>query len=139
LRDDIIREGPAERHQRRLREQRLQKIAIDAIGRRSTAETYQSRDVKLLDNTGGPDWLPLAHHCHANVKTWVHYSPNHKRVRGFVLFGPMFDVWRVMAHSLVEFDDGTLIDITPHGASQAYPFVRHLGSDEEFEEFAKSR
>jgi hypothetical protein len=29
-----------------------------------------------------------------------------------------------------------LVDITPPGASQAYPFVRHLGTDEEFEEFA---
>jgi hypothetical protein len=29
-----------------------------------------------------------------------------------------------------------LVDITPQGANQAYPFVRHLGADEEFEEFA---
>ena len=40
-----------------------------------------------------------------------------------------------MAHSLLGVADGSLIDITPHGDSQLYPFVRHLGTDEEFEEF----
>jgi hypothetical protein len=136
LSEDAIREGPAERHQRRLLEERVRKIAIDAINRRSSAETYQSRDVRLIDNAGGADWVPEAHHCHANVKLWVHHSPSHKRIRGFVLFGPMLGVWRVMAHSLVELEDGTLVDITPHGASQPYPFVRHIGTDDEFEEFA---
>jgi hypothetical protein len=129
-------EGPAERHQRRLREQRLRVMAADAIDRRSTAEAYRRRSVRLLDTAGGPDWLPAAHHCHANVDRWVRYSPAHKRVRGFVLFGPQFGVWRVTAHSLVELADGTLVDITPHGASQLYPFVRHIGTNEQFEEFA---
>jgi len=136
LGNDVVREGPAERHQRRLRERHLQIIALDAVARISTAEAYQSRSVRLIDNEGGPDWLPLAHHCHANVKIWVKHSPAHKRVKGFVIFGPIAGVCRVMAHSLVEIDDGTLVDITPHGASQPYPFVRHNGSDEEFEEFA---
>jgi hypothetical protein len=48
----------------------------------------------------------------------------------------VFGVWKVMAHSLVEIEDGSLIDIPPHGASRPYPFVRHIGTDDEFEEFA---
>jgi hypothetical protein len=129
-------EDPAERHQRRLRVQRMQNLALAVLDRRSNAEAYECREVRLIDNEGGPDWLPLAHHCHANVQMWVHHSPAHKRVKGFVLFGPEFGVWKVLAHSLVELEDGRLVDITPHGASQQYPFVRHIGTDEEFEEFA---
>jgi hypothetical protein len=44
---------------------------------------------------------------------------------------------RLMAHSAVETEDGTLCDITPHEASTDYPFIRHLGTDEEFELFGR--
>src|SRR4051794_20395624 len=105
----MVREGPAERHQRRLREQRLQNMALEAIARISNAEPYQSRTVRLIDKAGGPDWHPVAHYCHANVKIWVRHSPAHKRVKGFVVFGPILGVWNVMAHSLVEIEGGTLV------------------------------
>ena len=42
-----------------------------------------------------------------------------------------------MAHSAVETEDGTLCDITPQEASTDYPFIRHLGTDEEFELFGR--
>lgn len=38
----------------------------------------------------------------------------------------------MQAHSVVELEDETLIDITPSGVSQQPPFVRHTGTDEEF-------
>ena len=41
-------------------------------------------------------------------------------------------------HSLVELEDGTLVDITPHGASQQHPFVRHIGTEEELAGMAVS-
>jgi hypothetical protein len=136
MKSNKIREGPAERHQRREREQRMRALATAAVERRATAESYERRPVRLIDKNGGPDWQPDPHQCHANVMIWVRHSPAHKRVKGFVLFGPSFQVWRVLAHSLVEMEDGTLVDITPHGVSQPYPFVRHIGSDDAFEEFA---
>jgi len=39
---------------------------------------------------------------------------------------------RFTPHALVEVEDGTLVDITPHGATQDYPFLRHIGTYEEF-------
>jgi hypothetical protein len=39
---------------------------------------------------------------------------------------------QIAAHSLVELEDGTLADITPHGAEGVYPFIRHTGTFEEF-------
>jgi hypothetical protein len=138
--DTVIKESPAERHKRRLREERLQKMVLSAVARTSTAEDYSFRSVRLPDNAGGPDWLPVAQHCHANVDIWVHRSPAHKRAKGFVLIGPEFGVWRVLAHSLVELEDGTLIDITPQSVSEyRFPFVRHIGTDKEFEEFENQR
>ena len=42
---------------------------------------------------------------------------------GFVRFVP---------HCVIEVEDGTLADITPHEASGDYPFIRHIGTREEF-------
>jgi hypothetical protein len=45
---------------------------------------------------------------------------------------------KFVAHSVLELDDGSLIDITPSAASQRYPFLRHHGSDEEFEDWVQT-
>jgi hypothetical protein len=50
LSDNVFKEVPAERHQRRLREERLQKIALDAVARLSTAEKYQAHSVRVPDS-----------------------------------------------------------------------------------------
>lgn len=83
---------------------------------------------------GEKDWLPKPKYCHDNVAAWVSRSLQHKHVRGYVIFDlrAVLGVWQVQAHAVVELEDGTLIDITPSGVSQLYPFVRHLGTDEEF-------
>jgi hypothetical protein len=114
----------------------LQSRAIDIIGRRSEAETFVFRTVGMKSMDDSPDWHPLPHHCHDNVRAWVSRSPQHKHVFGYLLFGPLLGVWIVQAHSLVQFEDGSLNDITPSGASQTYPFVRHVGTEEEFADFA---
>jgi hypothetical protein len=41
---------------------------------------------------------------------------------------------RFAAHCVVETEDGKLIEITPHGASRDYPFIRHIGTDQEFQQ-----
>lgn len=83
------------------------------------------------------DWSPKLHCCHDNVRDWVARNPGHKHVTGYLIFDlRIIGCWLVQPHSLVEFEDGILVDITPHGASQQYPFVRHVGSDEEFAEMA---
>jgi hypothetical protein len=50
----------------------------------------------------------------------------------------IFGVWQVQAHSVVELEDGRLIDITPSGVSRPYPFLRHIGTDEEFAEMVRA-
>jgi hypothetical protein len=62
------------------------------------------------------------------------------QVRGYVIFDLRFvlGVWQVQAHSVVELEDGTLIDITPSGVSRPYPFVRHTGTEEEFAEMVRA-
>ncbi len=91
-----------------------------------------------LRRVGIGDWSPKLNFCHANVLAWVSRSPQHKHVRGFVVFDlrPLVGHWRVCAHSVVELEDGSLIDITPSAVSQLYPFIRHTGTEEEFAEFA---
>lgn len=79
-------------------------------------------------------WEPKPHDCHDNVSYWVSRNPRHKQVFGVVLFDlrELMGCIRMTAHSAVEDENGVLYDITPHGASQDYPFVRHVGTVEDF-------
>jgi len=88
-------------------------------------------------NIGG--WTPTINRCHDNVAIWVAKNPQHKHVHGFIYMDlrPNANCIRLMAHSAVETEDGALCDITPHEASTDYPFIRHLGTDEEFELFGR--
>jgi hypothetical protein len=85
------------------------------------------------------EWTPTVNRCHDNVAVWVAKKQRHKHVRGFIYMDlrPMAQRARLLAHSAVETEDGTLCDITPHEASIDYPFIRHLGTDEEFELFGR--
>jgi hypothetical protein len=77
---------------------------------------------------------------HRNVDWWVHNPTNSRAVRGWVFFDLIQASFffgrrpfvRFTAHSVVEDADGTLYDITPSRASRRYPFIRHEGSEEEF-------
>lgn len=93
----------------------------------------------MRGSDGDADWEPLPHRCHDNVAAWVSRSPQHKAVRGYILFppNPLYGGVLVQAHTVVDMEEGTF-DITPSGASQPYPFVRHTGTDEEFEQMARA-
>lgn len=96
------------------------------------------RQVGMKGAGGEPDWSPVPKFCHDNVAIWVDRTPQHKHVFGYVIFDlrPVTGNWQVHAHSVVELEDGTLIDITPSGVSQQYPFIRHIGTWDEFAEMA---
>jgi hypothetical protein len=97
------------------------------------------REVGMQGLAGESDWLPLPHRCHDNVAAWVSRSPQHSAARGDVIFppNPLYGGVIVQAHTIVKMEEG-LFDITPSGASQPYPFVRHAGTDEEFEAMARA-
>ena len=111
----------------------ISRLAISAVKRLHQSVTLCRRVVHI------GEWTPSVNRCHDNVAIWVAKRPQHKHVRGFVYMDlrPGAPCIRLMAHSAVETEDGTLWDITPHGASINYPFIRHLGTDEEFELFGK--
>ncbi len=108
----------------------LVKYAKSILARRSEAVTLKRATASI------GDWKPQAHRCHENVRAWVQRNPHHKQVFGYVLFNFGILGQRVMAHSAVEDENGILHDITPHGASGDYPFVRHVGSKDEFAQMA---
>jgi hypothetical protein len=77
---------------------------------------------------------PTAHRCHDNVREWVKLYPKYKHVYGFLVSNQRaIDTSVVIAHSAVEDTDGTLCDITPSESEYRYPFVRHVGTEAEFE------
>jgi hypothetical protein len=82
------------------------------------------------------EWKPQEHYCFQNVEAWARFNPHHKRVDGFVIFD--YTVWglgfvRFTPHCVIENEEGELVDITPHQASDDYPFIRHTGTQEQFQ------
>jgi hypothetical protein len=108
-------------------------IAKRVLTRRGEGIIVPFREVGMRNADGSIGWAPRQHYCHDNVAAWIYRSPQDKAVRGYVIFDMrIFGYWKVVAHTVVETEDGTLMDITPSGASQPYPFVHHVSSDEDF-------
>ena len=88
-------------------------------------------------------WTPDENQCHRNVDWWVRANPACKAVRGWVVFDynqtSLGLVPQVLfeAHSVVEQEGGSWVDITPSRVSQRYPFLRHEGSEDEFVELVE--
>jgi hypothetical protein len=77
---------------------------------------------------------PTLHRCHDNVREYVEKYPECKHVFGFLVAQrKLLDDTLVIAHSAVKTPDGLLVDITPSESEFAYPFVRHVGTPEEFD------
>jgi|SRR5580658_247092 hypothetical protein len=77
---------------------------------------------------------PTLHRCHDNVREFVEKFPECKHVFGFLVAQrKLLDDTLVIAHSAVETPEGSLVDITPSESEFAYPFVRHVGTPEEFD------
>jgi hypothetical protein len=87
-------------------------------------------------------WEPVVNQCHANATTWASNNDGWVAVRGWLVFDftNLFPVMprgvRFNAHSVVQDPHGKLWDITPPAGpvSRRYPFFRHPGTDEEFED-----
>jgi hypothetical protein len=111
----------------------IARLAISVAKRRHQSVILRHKVARI------GDWAPTVNRCHDNVAIWVAKRPQHKHVRGFIYMDlrPNAQCIRLMAHSAVETEDGTLWDITPHESSIDYPFIRHLGTDEEFELFGR--
>jgi hypothetical protein len=87
-----------------------------------------------LEQKGLKHYDPTLHRCHDNVREFVEKFPECKHVFGFLVAQrKILDDTLVIAHSAVETPDGSLVDITPSESEFAYPFVRHVGTPEEFD------
>jgi hypothetical protein len=75
----------------------LLQLAKAIVARRSEATIARNYRV------GIGEWRPRPKFCHDNVHVWVSRSPQHKHVKGYILFDfRALGFWRVQAHSLVE-------------------------------------
>ena len=89
------------------------------------------------DSPPGPAGIgfqPGQQDCHTNVERWCHIHPEHKPVRGWLVFEgyTRFGFCRFIAHSVVEDEHGRLFDPTPTRASHRHPFLREEMSEEEY-------
>ena len=117
----------------------LTKLAVQLHALRETARIVPFVRDGIGDGSAPDDWKPTPKFCHANVDVWVLRSPEYATVRGWVVFNQSHPLipqsrFRFVAHSVIEASDGRFLDITPSLASQPYPFIRHSGSTEEFDE-----
>jgi hypothetical protein len=112
----------------------LNELAKSLYARRHEAVVvpYEAKTI-----VSGP---PIERDCHRNTDRWVMERADHKAVRGWMVFDfnrtseGLLPNCRFTAHSVVETPDGKLFDLTPAPhASKRYPFLRHQGSNGEFE------
>jgi hypothetical protein len=116
----------------------LEKLAIARLAKSVVKRLDRSVNLRRVPGHIG-EWTPTVNRCHDNVAIWVAKRPQHRHVHGFIYMDlrPKAQYIRLMAHSAVETEDGTLCDITPYETSVDYPFIRHLGTDAEFELFGR--
>lgn len=88
------------------------------------------------------DWKPDLNECHRNADIVAGRSPDGwTAIRGWFvndlslaeLIGFRSHI-AFIAHSVVADQEGKLFDITPSRASKQYPFIRHPGTNAEFED-----
>jgi hypothetical protein len=105
---------------------------------RDTARIIPLAEVEIGDGSALGDWKPFPRFSHDNVNVWIRRCPEYKAVRGWAVFdfssNPTFRVKfvRFAAHSVIEAADGALWDITERYTSQPHPFIRHPGTNEDF-------
>jgi hypothetical protein len=109
-------------------------LCLSLLQRLNEATVINHRTVRI------GDWTPERRHCHENVTIWIESNPQQKPIRGFLCFtfDGLLGFVQFQPHTVVEVEDGTLIDITPNDASQEYPFLRHTGTADEFEVIAET-
>ena len=105
------------------------RLAVSVIRRARAGECVELIEMVLKRFEATP------HRCHDNVREWVAMHPELEHVRGFLVANQAeIDTSLVISHSVVGVPkDGTVRDITPNDAKYRYPFVRHIGTLEEFE------
>jgi hypothetical protein len=83
-----------------------------------------------IEPVSDPSWHGLPGKCHDNVEKWIALHPSDRAFRGF-LITPIFSGALFDLHSIVQRQDGSLVDVTP----LAYPcrFIRYELSVAQFE------
>lgn len=103
-------------------------MATSVLARRNEAANVPFRKVEI------GKWSPTARNCHDNARFWTDRHSTHKIVRGYLITDKIFPgSWSVYSHAVVQDENGKLFDITPIDERQLYVFVRHVGSDGEFD------
>ena len=110
--------------------------------RQFTRALYDRRHEGVLPRrakVGIGDWGPAIHECYRNVDIWVHHNPRYRGIDGFIYFDwlAVLGFIRFQPHAVIENENGELVDITPHGAEGDYPFIRHVGTREEYDAFCE--
>lgn len=118
----------------------LTELALDAI-RRMPNETEHPVSASYTPEVGVVDdgWMPQPGSCHSNVATLVSRQACYRHVYGHLIFPPSLTGgpdWTVAAHSVAEYGDGELYEITPP-AEVGIPFVRYKGTEEQLDRFRR--
>lgn len=94
----------------------IEDYAHSLVLRAGTA-TLVPREIVTL-----PGWQPEPNRCHDNAVQFADRMPGHSAVHGWLVFDA-FEPPYLVAHSVVQRPDGTLMDITPSDAMPIYRFL----------------
>ena len=79
-------------------------------------------------------WRPQPNECHVNVDWWCTHTRGYTPVRGWLYFAYLDLLPHVHfnAHSIVRNPEEELVDITPSQATERYPFILALESEQDY-------
>ena len=98
---------------------------------RSLYDRRHLADFVPVEGRSSQQFRPAPKECHVNVDKWCRLNPAHKPVRGWLIIDMTArGLFRFVAHSVVQDEDGNRFDVTPQQSFSKYPFLEDEDPDE---------
>lgn len=105
----------------------LSAYAVNLVSRLNEARYLPRAEMQ------GGNWQPQPNMCHHNVTEYCELDSRFSPVRGWLFFDlPNESYYKFVAHSVLKFPDGSIMDITPSNAGAEYPFLTSGLSNKDF-------
>lgn len=105
---------------------------LSAYSASLVARLHEAAYLPRVEMQGG-NWQPQPNMCHHNVTEYCQLDRRFSPVRGWLFFDlPYENYYKFVAHSVLKFPDGSIMDITPSNAGAEYPFLACNVSNRDF-------
>lgn len=111
----------------------MSQVDIETYARSLYARVHEARILTRVEINSG-SWKAQPNMCHHNASALYLHDHKYAPVRGWLYFDlPGLGYVKFVSHSAVMTPEGEIVDITPSGAMQNYPFLEGNLSEEDYQ------